>query len=75
MPVFGLNGSIVPIIGYNYGAGYKKRLLKAVRIGIIFAEVLMCAGTIVFEIMPATLIKISAPLNVYALCNSGNLIS
>lgn len=61
MPVFGLNGSVVPIIGYNYGAGYKKRLLKAVRIGIIFAEVLMCAGTIVFETMPATLIKIFDP--------------
>lgn len=61
MPVFGLNGSVVPIISYNFGAGYKKRLLKAVRIGVIFAEVLMITGTVVFELFPATLIRIFDP--------------
>lgn len=61
MPVFGLNGSVVPIIGYNFGAGKKKRLLKTIKISVIIAEILMVTGTIVFEIMPETLIRIFDP--------------
>ena len=61
MPVFGLNGSIVPIIGYNFGAGKRKRLLSAVKLGIIYSEVFMISGLLVFEIAPKLLLMIFKP--------------
>ena len=61
MPVFGLNGSIVPIIGYNFGAGKRKRLISAVKLGILYSEVLMLAGLLVFVIIPDKLLLIFDP--------------
>ncbi len=61
MPVFGLNGSIVPIIGYNFGAGKRKRLISAVKLGILYSEVLMVAGLLVFMIIPDKLLLIFDP--------------
>lgn len=58
MPVFGLNGSIIPIIGYNFGAGKRKRLVKAIKLGIVYAEVLLIAGMLAFEIFPKQLLAI-----------------
>ena len=62
MPVFGLNGSIVPIIGYNFGAGKRKRLLSAIKLGIIYSECLMIVGLLIFEIIPRPLLSIFKPL-------------
>ena len=61
MPVFGLNGSIVPIIGYNFGAGKRKRLMSAIKLGIIYSEALMIAGLLIFEIFPRPLLSIFKP--------------
>lgn len=61
MPVFGLNGSIVPIIGYNFGAGKRKRLISAVKLGILYSEILMVAGLLVFMIIPDKLLLIFDP--------------
>ncbi len=61
MPVFGLNGSIVPIIGYNFGAGKRKRLLSAIKLGIIYSECLMIVGLLIFEIIPRPLLSIFKP--------------
>ena len=61
MPVFGLNGSIVPIIGYNFGAGKRKRLLKCVKLGIIYSEALLFLGVLAFEFVPNLLLMIFAP--------------
>lgn len=56
MPVFGLNHGLMPIIGYNYGARNRKRVLKAVKYGVIIALCIMAVGTIVFMVMPQTLL-------------------
>ena len=61
MPVFGLNGSIVPIVGYNFGAGKRKRLLKCVKLGIIYSEALLFLGVLAFEFAPNLLLMIFAP--------------
>ena len=61
MPVFGLNGSIVPIIGYNFGAGKRKRIMKAIKLGIIYSEILMTAGLLIFEFFPRELLMIFKP--------------
>ena len=52
MPVFGLNQGNMPIMGYNYGARNKERLLKAFRYGMIIAVSIMCLGTLIFQIFP-----------------------
>ncbi len=32
MPVFGITNALVPIVGYNYGAENKERIIKAIKI-------------------------------------------
>lgn len=55
MPVFGLNNGMVPIIAYNYGAGKKDRLLKTMKLSIIYAVCIMVVGFLVFQIFPTQL--------------------
>lgn len=57
MPVFGLNGGIVPIIAYNYGARNPGRIMKTAKLGLVYAASIMAAGTLIFLIMPKTLLK------------------
>lgn len=57
MPVFGLNNGMVPIISYNYGAKKKERIHKTIRLGVIYATVLMIIGCLVFEFFPDTLLR------------------
>ncbi len=58
MPVFGLNNGMVPIIAYNYGAGKRERLLKALKLSIAYAMVLMVIGFLIFQIFPAQLFRL-----------------
>ena len=58
MPVFGLNNGIIPIIAYNYGAQKRKRMMKAVKLGIVYAVSLMALGLIVMQIFPEQLLSI-----------------
>lgn len=58
MPVFGLTHGVLPIIGYNYGAGNKKRLLSALRLGTLIAACIMTVGTILFLAIPDKLLMI-----------------
>ncbi len=52
MPVFGLNQGVLPILGFNYGAKNKKRLMETYKKGFIFAFSIMAAGLIVFQLFP-----------------------
>ncbi len=58
MPVFGLTHGVMPIMGYNYGAGKQKRLMKALKYGIIIAASIMALGVIVFWSIPEILLGI-----------------
>lgn len=58
MPVFGLTHGVLPIIGYNYGAGNKKRLLSALRLGTLIAACIMTVGTVLFLAIPDKLLMI-----------------
>jgi len=55
MPVFGLNNGMVPIIAYNYGAAKKDRLMKTMKLSIIYAVSIMLIGLLVFQFFPAQL--------------------
>jgi len=56
MPVMGLNNSIVPIVAYNYGAGKRSRIVKAIKLGIVYASALTLLGLAVFQIFPDQLL-------------------
>lgn len=58
MPVFGLTHGVMPIMGYNYGARNKKRLMDALKIGSIIALAIMLAGTLLFLFAPHALLSI-----------------
>lgn len=58
MPVFGLTQGVMPIMGYNYGAKNKKRLLKTLKIGCIISSVIMATGTAIFMLFPESLLNI-----------------
>lgn len=57
MPCFGLNQGLMPIIGYNYGAGNRKRLYSALKRGTIIAIIIMSIGTILFWTIPDVFIS------------------
>lgn len=52
MPVFGINQGATPIFGYNYGARKRKRLMRALLLGVLMAAVIMGAGLILFQTIP-----------------------
>ena len=56
MPVFGLNNGLVPIIAYNFGAGKRSRMLKAIKLGILYAEIIFIVGMLCFIFIPDKLL-------------------
>ncbi|MBQ7839237.1 MAG: MATE family efflux transporter [Lachnospiraceae bacterium] len=60
MPVFGLNNGMVPIIAYNYGAGKKDRVIRTVRLSVMYAVLIMAAGVAVFQLAPKFLLGLFA---------------
>ena len=57
MPVFGLNNGVIPVIAYNYGAGKRERVVKAIKTSIAIALVIMSVGLIIFQTLPQILLK------------------
>lgn len=58
MPVFGLNNGMVPIIAYNYGARHRDRIIKTLKLSILYATIIMVTGFTVFQIIPGKLIQL-----------------
>lgn len=56
MPVFGLNNAIVPIISYNYGARNRDRIIRTIRLGVLYAVLLMVVGFVLFQTIPDKLL-------------------
>ena len=55
MPVFGLNGGMVPIVAFNFGAHKKDRMMETYKFALLSAIAIMLVGVAVFEIFPAQL--------------------
>lgn len=62
MPIFGLNNGIVPIVAFNYGAQKRKRMMGAVKLGMIYAISYMAIGLAIFQLLPENLLGI---FNIY----------
>lgn len=58
MPVFGLNNGMVPIIAYNYGAKNRGRIIKTIRLSIIYACCIMIFGLILIQILPEKILAL-----------------
>lgn len=58
MPVFGLTQGVMPVLGYNFGACNKDRILKALKVGLTGAVCIMTLGTILFWVFPDFLLTL-----------------
>ena len=58
MPVFGLNNGMVPILSYNYGARRKKRITGTIKLAVLYAVIIMAAGVLLFQLLPAQLMAL-----------------
>lgn len=52
MPMSGLTQGALPIMGYNYGAGSKQRMLATLRWSLYIGAGIMGAGTLLFCLFP-----------------------
>lgn len=52
MPVFGLNNGMVPIVAYNYGARKPGRIIKTIKLSVMYAMCIMFVGFLLFQLMP-----------------------
>lgn len=58
MPVFGLTHGVMPIMGYNFGAAKRKRLLSALFWGCVIATLIMVVGVVIFAGFPQVVLGI-----------------
>lgn len=58
MPVFGLNNGMVPIVAYNYGARKPERLIKTIKLSVMYAVGIMASGLLIMQIFPVQLLQI-----------------
>ena len=56
MPVFGLNNGMVPIVAYNFGARKPDRMMRAMKLGVLYATAIMALGFAIFQVGAATLL-------------------
>ena len=52
MPVFGLNNGLTPVVGYNYGARSRGRIVALIRFALEIGVVIMAAGTLLLALFP-----------------------
>ncbi len=58
MPIFGLNNGMVPIVAYNFGARKPERMVKAVKLSVLYAVGIMVLGFAAFQLLPGPLLSI-----------------
>ncbi|MBQ8814712.1 MAG: MATE family efflux transporter [Lachnospiraceae bacterium] len=56
MPVFGMNNAMVPILGYNYGAKRKDRMMQTIKTAMFYAVGIMLVCLAVFQLLPDKLL-------------------
>ena len=52
MPIFGLNNGMVPIVAYNYGARKPERIVKTIKLSVLYAVSIMFVGFLLFQFIP-----------------------
>lgn len=68
MPVFGVNQGVMPVIGYNFGAKKKERLIGAFKASLIICFIIMGIGVIIFMFFTKYLLALfNASDNMYSI--------
>ena len=55
---FGLNNGMVPIVAYNFGARKPERMVKTVKLSVLYAVGIMVLGFAAFQLLPGPLLSI-----------------
>lgn len=58
MPVFGLNNGMVPIIAFNFGTKQRQRIMKTMKLAMMYAFGMMAIGLVIFQLFPAVLLEL-----------------
>ncbi len=58
MPVFGLNQGVMPLVGYNFGAKNKSRVIKTFKLGLLACLGIMFFGFLLFQLLPGPLLML-----------------
>ena len=58
MPIFGMNNGMVPIVAYNFGAKKPERMLSTIKLGILYAVIIMLLGIAAFQFGAGLLLSI-----------------
>ena len=58
LPVWGIHNTIISIVAYNMGAGYKTRVHNVIRIALWASAAIMIVGTVLYETIPSVLLAI-----------------
>ena len=58
LPVWGIRNTIISVVAYNMGAGYKDRVRNLIRIAMRASAGIMVVGTALYETIPALLLRI-----------------
>ncbi len=56
MPVFGLTSGMIPIVGYNYGARNRDRIVQTIRIACMIALCITVVGLGLFQLLPGLML-------------------
>lgn len=56
MPIFGMNNGMIPIVAFNYGAQKRSRLIKTVKLSMMYALIIMALGFAAFQFIPDKLL-------------------
>lgn len=56
MPVFGMTQGAMPIMGFNFGARNKSRLMETYKFGLAMALLVMACGFVLFQTVPHLLL-------------------
>lgn len=58
LPVWGIRNTIISVVAYNMGAGFKDRVRNFIRISTIASATIMVIGTVLYEAIPGLLLQI-----------------
>ncbi|MDF3006075.1 MAG: matE2 [Oscillospiraceae bacterium] len=56
MPVFGLTSGMIPIVGFNYGARHRERIVDTIKLASLMALAITVAGFAIFQIFPSQIL-------------------
>ncbi|HWP52282.1 MAG TPA: MATE family efflux transporter [Clostridia bacterium] len=52
MPVFGLTSGMIPIVGFNYGARNRERIVHTIKLASLMALAIVTVGFTIFQVFP-----------------------